>query len=64
MGGAMIETEARTILNQGLSQGRAETKRETAQRMLKRGKLTIEGIAEDTGLSVEEVERLAGIQMN
>ena len=30
--------------------------------MLKRGKMTIEEIAEDTGLSVAEVEQLAGLQ--
>lgn len=58
MGGALIETEARRILNKGIS----ETKKETALRMLKRGKMTVEEIAEDTGLSVAEVEQLAGIQ--
>ena len=58
MGGALIETEARKILNKGIS----ETKKETALRMLKRGKMTIEEIAEDTGLSVSEVELLAGLQ--
>ena len=55
MRGALIETEARTILNQGISQNQ----RETALRMLKRGKLTVEEIAEDTGLSISEVEQLA-----
>ena len=60
MRGALIETSARTILNQGKSQGISETKKETALRMLKRGKLTIEEIAEDSGLSVAEVEQLAG----
>lgn len=62
MGGALIETEARTILKQGKSQGMNEAKRETALRMLKRGKLTFEEIAEDSGLSVAEVEKLAGLQ--
>ncbi len=42
----MIETSARAIL------------KETALRMLKRGKMTVEEIAEDTGLSVTEVQRL------
>ena len=60
MRGALIETSARTILNQGKSQGISEMKKETALRMLKRGKLTIEEIAEDSGLSVAEVEQLAG----
>lgn len=62
MGGALIETEARGILNrgieQGINQGRIEMKRETARKLLKRGKLTVEEIAEDTGLSIKEVEQL------
>ena len=58
MGGALIETEARKILNKGIS----ETKKETALRMLKRGKMTVEEIAEDSGLSVAEVEQLAELQ--
>ncbi|MFG6344446.1 MAG: hypothetical protein K1W35_11950 [Lachnospiraceae bacterium] len=58
MGGALIETEARRILNKGIS----ETKKETALRMLKRGKMTVEEIAEDSGLSVAEVEQLAELQ--
>lgn len=71
MRGALIETSARTILNQGInqginqgkSQGISEANRETALKLLKRGKQTIEEIAEDTGLSVAEVERLAKLQM-
>ena len=39
-----------------------EAKRNIALRMLKRGKLTIEEIAEYSGLSVAEVEQLAGLQ--
>ncbi len=62
MSGALLETEARMILNRGKAEGRNETKKETALKMLKRGKLTIEEIAEDTGLSVVEVEQLAGLQ--
>lgn len=66
MRGAMIETSARRILNQGINQGKSqginETKKKTALRMLKIGKLTIEEIAEYTELSVAEVEQLAGIQ--
>lgn len=70
MGGALIETEARTILNQGIiqgirqgkSQGISETKKQTALKLLKRGKLMVEEIAEDTGLSVTEVEQLSGLQ--
>ena len=62
MRGALIETEARTILNQGKNQGISQNQRETALRMLKRGKLTVEEIAEDTGLSIAEVEQLAELQ--
>lgn len=35
---------------------------ESRSGFLKRGKLTVEEIAEDTGLSVTEVEQLAGLQ--
>lgn len=62
MRGALIETEARTILNQGKNQGISQNQRETALRMLKRGKLTIEEIAEYSGLSITEVEQLAELQ--
>ena len=62
----LIQTEARTILNrgisQGISQGISETKRETALGMLKMGKLTVEEIAECSALSVAEVEQLANLQ--
>ncbi len=54
----LIQTEARTILNRGIS----ETKKETALRMLKMGKLTVEEIAECSALSVAEVEQLANLQ--
>ena len=58
MRGPLIQTEARTILNRGIS----ETKKETALRMLKMGKLTVEEIAEYSALSVAEVEQLANLQ--
>ena len=54
MRGTLIETSARRLKN--------EANRNTALRMLKRGKLTVEEIAEDTGLSVAEVEQLARLQ--
>ena len=54
MRGALIETEARRLRDQA----QKETARKTALRMLKRGKLTIDEIAEDSGLSVAEVEQL------
>ena len=60
--GAILETSARTILSQGISQGISQNQRETALRMLKMGKLTIEEIAEYSGLSVAEIEQLAEFQ--
>ncbi len=61
MSGPLIETTARNILSQGLIQGINQNQKETALRMLKRGKMTVEEIAEDTGLSIEEVEELAAL---
>lgn len=58
MGGALIETEARTILNRGKDEGRNENKKETALRMLRDGVLPIEKIAEYSGLDVAEIEQL------
>lgn len=54
MSGALLETSARKLRN--------EANKETALRMLKRGKLTLEEIAEDTGLSIAEVKQLAELQ--
>ena len=62
MRGPLIQTEARTILNRGISEGISETKKETALRMLKMGKLTVEEIAECSALSVAEVEQLTNLQ--
>ncbi len=58
MSGALIETSARRLKNEAEN----ETKKKTALKLLKRGKQTVEEIAEDTGLSVTEVEQLAGLQ--
>lgn len=58
MRGPLIETTARRLKNEAEN----ETKRKTALRMLKTGKLTIEEIAGYAELSVAEVERLAGLQ--
>ncbi len=58
MVGALIDTEARRILNRG----KDENKKETALRMLQDGELPIEKIAKYSGLAVAEVERLAEIQ--
>lgn len=54
MGGVLIETEARRL--------RDEAKREVVINILKRGEMTIEEIAEDTKLSVTEVEQIAKLQ--
>ncbi len=62
MGGALIETEARTILNQGKNQGRDETKKKMALRMLDDGELPVEKIARYSGLKVAEVEQLAKVR--
>ena len=70
MSGALIETEARTILNQGINQGISqgiiqgvnETKKKTALIMLQDGELPIEKIAKYTGLEIAEVEQLAETQ--
>lgn len=59
MSGALIETNARVILKQGISQGEDKSRRETAIRMLEAGKLTKDEIVKYSGLSIEEVERLA-----
>ena len=56
------QVKSLSSINQGKSEGISETKKETALRMLKRGKMTIEEIAEDAGLSVSEAEQLAGLQ--
>ncbi|WP_148099399.1 hypothetical protein [Schaedlerella arabinosiphila] len=62
MRGPLIQTEARAILNRGISHGISECKKEIALRMLKMGKLTVEEIAEYSALSVAEVEQLANPQ--
>lgn len=63
MGGALIETEARNILKQGIKQGKSqgvnETKKNMALMMLQDGELPIDKIAKYSGLRVEEVEELA-----
>ena len=43
----------------GLQEGRQEEKRTTALKMLEKGKLTIEEIAEYCEMSIVEIERLA-----
>ena len=62
MSGALLETEARTILNRGKDEGRNQTKKETALRMLQDGELPIDKIAKYSGLNIAEVEQLAEFQ--
>ena len=62
MSGALIETEARAILNKGIDKGIDKNKKETALRMLKDGELSVDKIAKYSGLTVVEVEQLAGLQ--
>jgi predicted transposase/invertase (TIGR01784 family) len=57
-----INAEAIRVVNvqvqEGREQGQLEAKKEAALKLLRRGKLTISEIAEDTGVSVEVVEQL------
>lgn len=62
MSGALIETEARTILNKGIDKGKDKAKKETALRMLQDGELPIDKIAKYSGLDIAEVELIAGFQ--
>ena len=48
------------IRNEGLIEGKIEASIEHATAMLKSGKLSMEEIAEFTGLSIEKVRELAG----
>lgn len=50
MRGPLIDTEARRL--------RDENARKIALKLLKRGKLTVEEIAEDAGLTIEEIKQL------
>ncbi len=58
MSGALIEAEARTILNKGID----KAKKAAALRMLQDGELPIEKVAKYSGLDITEVELLAGVQ--
>ncbi len=58
MSGALIETEARAILNKGID----KAKKEAALRMLQDGELPIDKVAKYSGLDIAEVELLAEIQ--
>lgn len=49
-------------LQEGIKEGIKEGRKEMVLRMLQTGKLTVEEIAEYSGLGIEEVEQLAGLQ--
>ncbi len=44
--------------NEGRNEGKTEANIETAKRMLSRGKLSVEEIAEDTNLPIETILKL------
>ena len=54
-------------VEEGREAGRAEGKREVAirlaQKLIARGRLSFEEIAEDTGLTLEQIEELAKVQL-
>lgn len=62
MGGALLETDALTILNQGIERGIErgieQGIKETAAKMLKSGKLSVAEIADYTGLTISEISQL------
>lgn len=62
MSGALLETEARTILNKGIDRGKDEAKKEAALRMLQDGELPIDKVAKYSGLDIAEVELLIGLR--
>ncbi len=49
----------RRRVKEGIKEGERNAKFETARRMLARGKMSAEEIAEDVGISVEEVMALS-----
>lgn len=51
------------IMEELFNEGRAEEKKEIAKRCLQLGKLSIEEIALCSGLSIEEVKKLAETQL-
>ncbi len=59
MGGKVLNYEAKDILNQGVSQGLDQGRREVAENMIKLGKNSFEEIAQCAMMSVSEVEKLA-----
>ena len=50
------------VLEEVRNETRAEEKRESAERLIKQGKLSLEDIAEGTGLTLSEVQEIAGVK--
>ena len=46
-------------IKQGLEQGALDKSISTAKKMLQRGRMTLEEISEDTGLSLDKIEALS-----
>ena len=55
-----MEDMRNTAWNEGKVEGIKENAIETAKNLIRRGKYTLEEIAEDTKLSLEQVKELAG----
>ena len=59
MGGRILQYEAKDILNQGRDEGRNEKGIEIVEKMLRKGKMTIEEIADYSDMTEKEVEAIA-----
>ncbi len=59
-----INAEAIRVVNaqvqEGRAEGQSEARKEAARKLLRRGKLTISEIIEDTGVTKEDIEQLQG----
>lgn len=59
---SFVESERYEAAEEAAKKAENATKIETAKRFLKMGKLSIEEVAVGSGLTVEEVEALSGLQ--
>lgn len=55
----IFEYDEQKVMNQFREEGREEERIETAKRMIRNGKLSLTEIAECSGLTTEEVQKLA-----
>ena len=55
----IFEYDEQKVMNQFREEGREEERMETAKRMIRNGKLSLSEIAECSGLTTEEVQKLA-----